>query len=184
MKFNEVFGNAKWVTCEEGCISPYIRAEFEAPCRSAEITLCGFGYANLYINGRRVGDEFFLPLNSCYHYNPNLLCVKNDGEELGSRTYPVKYDISDYLKEGKNALCVHLGPGWYAHGDMQKQEDEWIKPYGVVKAAWRVPSRTTGCTFLHGFLRSWNALAAFQMVDRLPMYSLRLLSFSLHLRFR
>ncbi|MBO4583885.1 MAG: family 78 glycoside hydrolase catalytic domain [Clostridia bacterium] len=138
MKFNEVFGNAKWVTCEEGCISPYIRAEFEAPCKSAEITLCGFGYANLYINGRRVGDEFFLPLNSCYHYNPNLLCVKNDGEELGSRTYPVKYDISDYLVDGKNALCVHLGPGWYAHGDMQKQEDEWIKPYGVVKAAWRV----------------------------------------------
>ena len=137
MKFEELFGNAKWVTCGEGCISPYIRAEFDAPCTDASIVVCGLGFSELYINGNRVGDELFTPLNSCYHENPDMLCCK-DGERLGSRTYAVKHDISGYLREGGNAMCIHLGPGWYAHGEPEKEVDPWVKPYGIVKAAWRI----------------------------------------------
>lgn len=136
MKFSEVFSDAKWVACSEFCVSPYIRAFFDTECLSASINVCGLGFSEVYINGHRVGNELFTPLTSCYHTNPKMQCVIDCGEELGSRTYVVKEDISTYLKKGRNIIVLQLAPGWYAH--RLEDECEWVKPYGPVKAAWRI----------------------------------------------
>lgn len=111
MNQNEMFGGAKWIcaTTDDPSVSPIICRTFTANRgESAKIKLIGFATFELFVNGRRVGDDLFLPLNSAYESTG-----KPVGEEMRYRTYVTEYDISDYLCDGENVLCVTLGYGWY-----------------------------------------------------------------------
>ena len=55
------------------------------------------GVMNLYCNGSRLGNEYFLPGWSDYR----------------KRIYTVCYDISHLLKTGKNVFGAILGDGWF-----------------------------------------------------------------------
>ncbi len=116
----ELLGNAKFVEASEKCVAPSFRGTFNANnAKSAKITICGLGFFELYINGRRVSDEVLVPVDSHYHRYDESMCheesenMKLYGEELGYRIYCVRYDITDYLVNGKNAIAVNVGPGWY-----------------------------------------------------------------------
>ncbi len=63
----------------------------------AEILICGLGYYELYINGRKVGDHVLDPVVT--HYD--------------KRVSYVTYEIIDYLLQGTNVIGVILGNGWY-----------------------------------------------------------------------
>ena len=55
MNQQEMFGNAKWLGFDGITRTPVVRASFDAgDTVKAEITICGLGYFELYINGRRV----------------------------------------------------------------------------------------------------------------------------------
>ncbi len=69
--------------------------------KSARAYACGLGIYELYINGRKAGDEYLLPGYHCYDFN------------LEYQTF----DITALLKEGQNRAGLALGPGWYK-GDM------------------------------------------------------------------
>jgi len=115
MTHKEMFGNAEWVSPGNATDTPYIRGIFRAPAAaSAKVRICGLGMFELYINGQRVGDDLFLPLNSYFHRNPDMHCTKKYGEELGCRIYAVEYDVAKYLHAGENCIGVALGPGWYS----------------------------------------------------------------------
>jgi alpha-L-rhamnosidase len=63
----------------------------------ARAYICGLGYYELRINGRKVGDNVLDP---------------------GWTTYPrrvlyVTHDVTPYLRQGANAVSVTLGQGWY-----------------------------------------------------------------------
>ena len=115
MKQEEMFLGAKWI-CVEECNEAdkyqsgvFIRRHFETRRgESARIKLIGLGTFEVYVNGRRVSDEYFLPLNSEYEN-----CGEPKDEELSYRIYATEYDLSDYVNEGDNLLAVHLGCGWY-----------------------------------------------------------------------
>lgn len=126
MKFNEMFGAASFVSPDEICDTPYIRGEFSLPdsVESAEITICGLGFFELSLNGRRVGDDLFVPVTSDYHFYKEQYCYKNFGEQLSHRIYCLKYDVAEYLVE-KNCIGVLLAPGWYKNNQRA--------PYGEVK---------------------------------------------------
>lgn len=64
--------------------------------RKSFIYICSMGYHNLYVNGRKVGD---LPLA------PSLT-------RLDKRVLYVTYDITSYLKTGKNKIDIQYNPGW------------------------------------------------------------------------
>ncbi len=127
MTQQEMFKNAKWVKAKNSCcISPCIRGEFEVnKAREATITICGLGFFALYINFERVSDELFVPVNSHYHHYEQCHCFKTHGEQLAFRIYCVKYDISQYIKQGSNEIVVILGPGWY-------------RPYGECKLCYKI----------------------------------------------
>lgn len=77
--------------------APYIRKAFslqESP-KSAEITICGLGFYDLYINGQRITKGFLAP----YITNPDQIM------------YYDNYDISNYLVRGKNVIGLILGNG-------------------------------------------------------------------------
>ena len=56
------------------------------------------GYHEVYINGKKVGDGVLTPAVSQYN----------------KRSLINTYDVSSYLKKGKNNLIIWLGSGWYS----------------------------------------------------------------------
>ena len=65
--------------------------------RSARVFVTGLGLYELYINGKRVGDQQLSPAKTPYH--KQILFDNFDPKEL--------------LVEGRNAIGIHLGNGWY-----------------------------------------------------------------------
>lgn len=113
MTSNELFKGAKWIECT-GNDAPLFRKEFNAvKGEKAEITICGLGYFHLYINGRKVSDDLLTPNATNYSERDlNLLNFPLSGD-MSYRIYAIKYDIADYLLDGKNTLAVMVGNGYY-----------------------------------------------------------------------
>ncbi len=123
MNCKEMFGEAKWIAAGKYSNGPskkdanglphfpVIRKKFIYSGGKAEIRIAGLGYFHFYINGKKVGDDLFLPLATDYEERNNY----PSGEKLhGHRLYVPRYDITDYLKTGENLLAVHYGGGWYS----------------------------------------------------------------------
>ncbi|MDG5788499.1 family 78 glycoside hydrolase catalytic domain [Evansella sp. AB-P1] len=92
--------NGKWITPSlPSDTHPIIRRPFELEkeVETARIYITGLGIYHLELNGKKVSDEFLTPGFHSYDF------------WLQYQTY----DITDDLKEGKNALGVMLGNGWY-----------------------------------------------------------------------
>ncbi len=96
---------AQWITnpwpddLDNAAPCPYFRKEFviNNPVRSARIYASALGLYELELNGKKIGSEFFAP--GWTNYSQRL-------------QYQV-YDITDQVKEGRNAIGAILGDGWY-----------------------------------------------------------------------
>ena len=110
--FTQCFGEkATWIKADESIDFPLFRKRFEASgVVSATLTIFGTGSYVFYVNGTRGCDEYFTPLNSEYEARENY----PQGQKLtGFHAYVGKYDVTPLIRDGKNALCVMLGNGWY-----------------------------------------------------------------------
>jgi hypothetical protein len=104
--------------------------------RRAVARVCGLGYGELYVNGRKVGDAVLDPAFTDYT------------KRVSYRTF----DVTDLLSRGDNALGVMLGNGWYhlVTGDL----------FGNEHAPWTAPPKLlvelelTGADGATRFLRS------------------------------
>jgi len=78
---------------------PLFRKAFtlNKPIRSARAYVCGLGYYEFHLNGRKVGDHVLDPAFTRYD----------------RRVLYVTHDITPYLKPGPNAAGFMLGNGWY-----------------------------------------------------------------------
>lgn len=137
MKQSDIFGAAKWIGADVDNIEGglIIRRGFElSGGERATLAVIGLGTFVCYVNGRRVSDDLFLPLNSEYER-----CEYPIGEELTQfNVYATKYDITEYIKPGKNALALHIGSGWYDCASV------WgvVKSMGDKKAIFRISVST------------------------------------------
>lgn len=79
--------------------SPLLRGEFvvRKPVRAARVYVCGLGFFELHLNGRKVGDHVLDPLFTNYD----------------KRALYVTHDVTSLLMSGRNAFGVMLGNGWY-----------------------------------------------------------------------
>ena len=119
----EIFKSAKWIGeglklegTPTGYLSPalQLRKEFSLSCiKNTICKICGLGIFKLYINGKKVGDEVLAP----------------DFTDYNKRIFFYEYDVSQYLKKGKNIVAVKLGDGFYN----QTTKDTW----GFYTASWR-----------------------------------------------
>lgn len=107
--------NAHWIQAEETLESPLFRREFQLDFRpqSARICICGLGFFELYLNGRKVSEDILVPAWSDYQPRDmsNMLYPIHD--TFSHRIYYMEYRVEDYLQEGTNAIGVWLGNGWY-----------------------------------------------------------------------
>lgn len=87
-----------WAT--NGTAKPfYLRKAFELKHKPSDAVLyaSGLGQFNAWINGGRVGDHYLDP--AWTDYNKQIQYVK--------------FDVTDMLAEGKNAVVLEIGNGWY-----------------------------------------------------------------------
>lgn len=117
MTQNEMFLNAKWIDCPEGKNAPVFRKEFSAvKGEKAEIIICGLGFFELKINGKKVSDDLLVPNASNYSGRDMSKWSYPIFDRLSFRTYCLRYDLTNYL-ENENALSVMLGGGYYHQED-------------------------------------------------------------------
>jgi alpha-L-rhamnosidase len=76
-----------------------LRREFavKKPIISARLYVTALGAYEMHINGRRVGDQVLAP----------------GWMDFREHVAYQAYDVTQYLKAGKNALAAYLAPGWY-----------------------------------------------------------------------
>ncbi len=67
------------------------------PTKRVIVYICGLGFYELSINGKRIGDRVLNPAKT--NYRKQLLYET--------------YDVTDKFVEGRNAIGVHLGNGWF-----------------------------------------------------------------------
>ncbi|MCM8761849.1 MAG: glycoside hydrolase family 78 protein [Candidatus Omnitrophica bacterium] len=90
---------ANWIAGRQFSKSPLFRREFilSKKVKSARLYICGQGIYEIYINGCPVTDNVLHPVISYY----------------SRRMYYDTYDITPFLKKGKNVIGVWLAPGWF-----------------------------------------------------------------------
>ncbi len=80
----------------------------------AQITVACFGTFVLTVNGRRVGEELYLPLTTDYEERRGIVYGGTVfDEQLAHRLYCPQFDITDYLHEGENTLQFSVAGGFY-----------------------------------------------------------------------
>ena len=119
---------AKWICEKSHSESPIFRKHFTSkkPC-GAVIDICGLGFFELYINGRRVSDYVHMPAQATYE--------QMTGKKLGyplddvfekTRCYYCRFDVTDYITDGDNLLSVHLGNGFYNQTEVKWEVDRGV----------------------------------------------------------
>ena len=113
-----------WIAAERGVSAPLLRTEVDlaaAPVR-ARVYLSGLGYCELRINGAKVGRRVLDPASAYYHNDLDL--------ELDSRVFYVVHDVTRHLHDGRNAIGVMLGNGWFAAEADVPPSPSHRQPYG------------------------------------------------------
>jgi alpha-L-rhamnosidase len=79
--------------------APLLRRAFrlDSPVAQARVYICGLGYYELHINGKKIGDHALDPGFTRYD----------------KRALYVTYDVTQALHQGSNAIAVILGNGWH-----------------------------------------------------------------------
>lgn len=106
--------NSKWLGCGKALSSPIVIKKFDIEnFQNGVIDICGLGYYELFINGKRVGNEYFKPVVSDYSERDfsNFLYPLQD--QTSHTVYYNTYDVTEYLQDGDNTLAVMLGNGFY-----------------------------------------------------------------------
>jgi alpha-L-rhamnosidase len=91
--------------------APLLRRSIQIvkPLKRARAYVCGLGWYELFINGRKVGDRVLDPAITDY----------------AKRVLYVGHDITDLLTPGANAVGVTLGNGWYSNRKHVTEFGKW-----------------------------------------------------------
>jgi alpha-L-rhamnosidase len=109
--------------------APMFRKEFrlDKKVKKAVAFVTGLGYFELYLNGKKVGDDVLVPNQTNYGKRPALIKegipLEDDFKEY--KVMYLAYDIKDQLKKGQNALGSILGNGFY------NPAKYWTAAYGT-----------------------------------------------------
>ena len=112
-KTTKLPGKAQWIgdrrratKGEPPC--PYLRNSFAlpGPVRRATLQWTALGVADLFLNGRKVGEDFLMPGWSDFRHRAQVMSA----------------DVSAMLRPGDNTLGAILGDGWYTGTLLWKNE--------------------------------------------------------------
>ncbi|MEN8157152.1 MAG: family 78 glycoside hydrolase catalytic domain, partial [Bacteroidota bacterium] len=108
--------------------APLLRRTFpvDKEITSAVAFVTGLGYFELWLNGKKVGEDLLVPNQTNYGKRPglteSLLPLEDNFREY--RVMYLAYDIIEQLKRGENAIGGILGNGFY------NPARHWAEGYG------------------------------------------------------
>ncbi|MBR7161757.1 MAG: family 78 glycoside hydrolase catalytic domain [Clostridia bacterium] len=79
----------------------------------SEIQIAGLGFFELYINGKKVSEDVWVPPASDYGERDLSTLYYPIRDTFSHRVYYCRYGLSDYLTCGENSVEVQLGGGYY-----------------------------------------------------------------------
>ncbi|VGO13527.1 hypothetical protein PDESU_02084 [Pontiella desulfatans] len=93
--------------------APHLRKDFKLNGSVARATLyvTAQGFAEMHLNGKRVGDEYFMPGWTDYR----------------QRIYYRTYDVTSMLESGDNSIGAILGDGWFRGNIASKGQNQYGK---------------------------------------------------------
>ena len=109
--------------------APMLRKEFtvEKEIAFAKAYVTGLGYFELYLNGKKVGDDVLVPNQTNYGKRPGLMNnpipIEDNFREY--KVFYLSYDVSSILKKGENAVGAIIGNGFY------NAPINWTESYGT-----------------------------------------------------
>ncbi len=97
--------------------APLLRKEFSVDKEvvRAVAFVTGLGYFELYVNGKKVGDDELVPNQTNYGKRPELVdaLISLEDDFRDYKVMYLAYDIKDYLTQGENVVGSILGNGFY-----------------------------------------------------------------------
>lgn len=103
-----------WVACDAAISAPIVYKTFTVRgAATATIDIVGLGYYELFVNGRRVSDEFYKPAVSDYTERDFSAFLYPLPDKTRHSIYYNVYELTPYLREGENLIAVMLGNGFY-----------------------------------------------------------------------
>ncbi len=108
---------SKWIEAGNGRISPVIHRKFFTKGGRAKLRISGLGFFELFVNGKRVGEDLFVPAFSDYLQRPLVGLCYPIPDKMEHRVYYLEYDITEYLRTDENTLEILLGDGWWRQTD-------------------------------------------------------------------
>jgi alpha-L-rhamnosidase len=92
-------------TGDDDVAAPFLRRDFNISRKveRARVYSCGLGYADVYLNGKRLGGD--TERDSAY-------------TQFDKRVLYVTHDVTALLSQGQNAIGTVLGTGWYDVHDL------------------------------------------------------------------
>ena len=108
------FQNAKWVGAANRTAKSFsvLRGYFHIDSvKKVNLNILGLGFFKCYINGKCINPDTFLPLSSDFENT----CDPVDEVISGHRIYVPEFDITPFVRAGKNTIAIHYGGGWYTH---------------------------------------------------------------------
>ncbi len=105
---------SKWITCGTETSVPKIKRSFESSnTEKAVIEITGLGYFELFLNGKKVSEDKFTPAFTNYCKRDTMSFKFPLDHDMEYKTFYLKYDITQYLKDGHNLMEIYLGPGFF-----------------------------------------------------------------------
>ena len=109
--------HAKWITAHQEQGAPLFRKAFllKQKVKKAKAYVTAGGYFELYVNGKRVGEDQLVPNFTNYTTREGLdkggIALENNFTAY--RVLYLSYDVTSLLRQGRNALGAILGDGFY-----------------------------------------------------------------------
>ncbi len=132
MNQEHYFKNAKWVGAKERTPKTFsiLRGYFELDTfENVKLNILGLGFFKCYINGKCINPDTFLPLSSDFEAG----CDPVDEVISNHRIYVPGFDITPFVKQGKNSIAIHYGGGWYTFEN---------RTFGLPKAIYCITAET------------------------------------------
>jgi len=122
-------GRMKTPEMVAGHAAAYFRNEFtpKRKIKNAQAYICGLGYYEWYINGKKVGDHVLDPAPSNYD----------------KQAYYVNYDVTKALTSGKNAIGIVVGNSFYGQDICWRRNFKSEKDYSYGQPSVRLLIKVT-----------------------------------------
>jgi alpha-L-rhamnosidase len=107
--------------------APYFRKDFVASkkIKQAKVYVCGLGFYELYINGKKIGDQVLAPAVTNYDVRPLKKLLYPYDDQSTQRVLYNTFDVSENMANGNNTIGMLLGNGWYNQRDRTVEGNMW-----------------------------------------------------------